>query len=95
MPNKKQKIENCIGNGLYCARPGKAGVTDRKNIISESLRQKCIYSNVTQNKKNKNLFWDYIEKFYGKYIYERKFDKSCSEKIMKKFGISEKEIKKF
>ena len=96
MPNKKIKIENCFGNGLYCVRPGKVGVTDGTNVIRESLRQKCIYNYVFDNNKdrNKKLFWDYIEKFYDKCVYERKIDKSCSDKIIKNVGLPEKEINK-
>ena len=94
MPNKRQKIENCFGNGLYCVRPGKSGVTDGTNVIRESLRQKCIYNYAFETKKNKNLFWDYIDKFYDKCVYERKIDKSCSDKVMKKVGLPEKEISK-
>lgn len=96
VPTKKQNIKNCFGNGLYCARPGKAGVTDGTNVLRESIRQKCIYNYAfeSSDKKNRKLFWDYMNSFYNKCVSERKIDVACSEKVLKKVGISEKNIQK-
>ena len=95
-PDKKQNIENCFGNGLYCSRPGKFGVNDGTDIIRESLRQKCIY-NFAYTKKganNKMLFWDYIENFYTKCVRKNKINTPCSEEVMKELKIPYNEIQK-
>ena len=95
-PDKKQNIENCFGNGLYCSRPGKFGVNDGTDIIRESLRQKCIY-NYAYTKKganNKMLFWDYIEKFYINCVRKNKINTPCSEEVIKELKIPNNEIQK-
>ena len=96
MPTQKQNIQNCYGSGLYCIRPGKAGVTDGTNVIKESLRQKCIYNYAYKDKikEKRKLFWDYMEKFYDKCVYERKIVSSCADNIIRKIGIPGNEIKK-
>ena len=95
-PDKKQNIENCFGNGLYCSRPGKFGVTDGTDIIRESLRQKCIYNYAytKQGINNKILFWDYIEKFYINCVRKNKINTACSEEVMKEIKINNYFIQK-
>ena len=89
-PDKKQIITNCLGSGLYCSRPGKAGVKDGVNVIKESLRQKCIY-NYAYDKKgkkdNRKLFWDYIKNFYLNCFNLDKIDSSCSENVLNNLKI--------
>lgn len=96
LPNKRQKLENCFGSGLYCTRPGKSSFTNGAEIIRESIRQKCIYkySYENKNKKKINLFWNYVDNFYDKCVFEKTIDTSCSEKIMKKVGLPVKDIQK-
>jgi hypothetical protein len=93
-PDEKQNIKNCLGSGLYCIRPGKVGVTDGTNVLKESIRQKCIYINTfnDKNKKKQKLYWEYMETFYEKCVKARKIDKSCSDEVIKKVGLSEKDI---
>ena len=95
-PDKKQNIENCYGNGLYCSRPGKFGVKDGKEIIKESLRQKCIYNFAFEKKDvdTKMLFWDYIENFYKNCVKKNKINNSCSEQVMKDLKIPDNYIQK-
>ena len=87
--NSKQNIKNCLGSGLYCIRPGKSQNYDGRNIIRESLRQRCIfnytYENTVINKKE--LLWEYFEKYYEKCVVNRNFESSCSEEILAKLGI--------
>ena len=95
-PAKKIPIKNCLGSGLYCIRPGKSGVSDGANVIRESIRQKCVYFYAYQNtnKKNWELFWDYLDNFYTKCVIERTINVECSEKILKKLGIPTESIQK-
>ena len=95
-PDKKQNIENCLGSGLYCSRPGKFGTTDGTDIIRESLRQKCIYNYAytKQGVNNKMLFWDYIEKFYINCVRKNQINTKCSEEVMKELKIDNYFIQK-
>lgn len=95
-PDKKQNIENCFGNGLYCSRPGKFGTTDGTEIIRESLRQKCIYNYAYTNQgvNNKMLFWDYIEKFYINCVRKNRINTVCSEEVMNELKINNYFIQK-
>ena len=95
-PDEKQKIQNCLGSGLYCIRPGKAGVTDGTEVLKEAIRQRCIYnySFENKNKKKRKLFWEYMITFYEKCLNEKRVDKSCSDEALKKVGIPEKDINK-
>ena len=95
-PDKKQNIENCLGSGLYCSRPGKFGTTDGADIIRESLRQKCIYNYAytKQGVNNKMLFWDYIEKFYINCVRKNQINTKCSEEVMKELKIDNYFIQK-
>lgn len=95
-PDKKQNIENCLGSGLYCSRPGKFGTTDGTDIIRESLRQKCIYNYAytKQGINNKMLFWDYIEKFYINCVRKNQINTKCSEEVMKELKIDNYFIQK-
>ena len=95
-PDQKQNIQNCLGSGLYCIRPGKAGVSDGTEVLKEGIRQKCIYNYAfeNKNKKKKKLFWDYMNTFYEKCLNEKKIDKTCSNEVIKKVGIPEKDITK-
>ncbi len=95
-PAKKVEIKNCLGSGLYCVRPGKSGVSDGTNVIRESIRQKCIYFETfyDKNKKKKTLFWDYLDNFYSKCVLEKAINIECSNKVLKKLGISTDNIQK-
>ncbi len=38
VPNKRVKVENCFGSGLYCMRPGKSSISNGADVIRESIR---------------------------------------------------------
>ena len=96
-PDKKQKIANCLGSGLYCSRPGKSGVKDGTEVIKESLRQKCIYNYAYEKKgkkDNRYLYWDYIHNFYQNCVMVGKIDITCSENVLKNLKIPSTDIQK-
>ena len=76
-----------MGNGNYCAfEPNdKAEVTGR-DIIMESIRQKCIYKSGTRN------YFRYMVGFYEFCV--NKFNEECSQTLMNRYGISLYSIKK-
>ena len=92
----KQEVRDCLGSGLYCIRPGKAGVVNGANVVREILRQKCVhyYAFDNKNKKKRDLFWNYMDNFYEMCFKEKKIDDNCSDKVMQKVGIPIKEIYK-
>ena len=91
-PSNKSPIDDCLGSGLYCVRPGDS-ITDGSLIALESIKQKCIYKNVYENNKSKELFWNFMIKFYENCIYDKKnYNKMCSDKIIQSVGIQTKEI---
>ena len=95
-PSQRQEIQNCLGSGLYCIRPRKAGVTDGTKVLKESIRQRCVYNYAFENKntKKRKLFWEYMKLFYEKCVKEKNIEESCSIEVIKKIGIPEKDIKK-
>ena len=93
-PDQKQNIQNCLGSGLYCIRPGKAGVTDGTDVLKEGIRQKCIYNYAYENKKKRKIFWEYMDTFYEKCLKEKKINRACSDEVLKKVGIPENDINK-
>jgi len=94
-PNSNSPVEDCLGGGLYCVRPGNT-ITDGSLIALESIKQKCIYKYTYENKEKingKQYFWDYMIKFYEKCIYQQEiYDKLCSENIISLVGIQKNVI---
>ena len=94
-PNSNTPIDDCLGSGLYCVRPGNT-ITDGALIALESIKQKCIYKYTYENKPSsisKNLFWKYMVTFYEKCIFNTNyFDKMCSDTILNSIGINNREI---
>ena len=94
-PNNNQPIEDCLGCGLYCVRPGKT-MTDGALIALESIKQKCIYKysyDINKNSKSRQLFWNYMIRFYDNCINgQNNYNKICSDNIIKSIGINKDEI---
>jgi hypothetical protein len=87
--------ENCLGNGKYCAIPGKFGVTDGREIVYEAIKQKCIFK--VSNEFNDHLaYWRYVKEFYIDCLIQNppKFNRECSAIVMKKIGIDSSAINK-
>jgi hypothetical protein len=56
---------NCLGGGKYCATPGKFGTTDGRTIVSEAIKQKCIYNYAYNEGQDKSLYLNYLTSFYS------------------------------
>jgi hypothetical protein len=99
--DNKHAFSNCIANGLYCAFPRyDLDISDGREIIYENIRQKCIYfiSNGIYKLKefpqkiNKDIYWNYMEKFYDKCIKGNisiEFNEKCSSDTVKEIGLNE------
>ena len=93
-PNINKPIDDCLGSGLYCLKPENLGINDGSLIVLESIKQKCIYKFVYEKKAiPKELFWNYMTKFYEKCILEKKnFNQKCSNNVMDLVQLDKKEI---
>ena len=94
-PNSNTPIEDCLGSGLYCVRPGNL-ISDGALIALESIKQKCIYKYVYENSQYsvpEQTFWNYMTKFYEKCIYDKKtYNKMCSEGLLESIGLQKSVI---
>ena len=96
-PSSNRPIDDCLGSGLYCVRPGNSGVNDGALIALESIKQKCIYQFTYQNKErtiSKELFWMFMSKFHENCILTNNFNQKCSDNIINSVGLSSDEISK-
>ena len=89
--NSKSPKEDCLGSGKYCIRPGKLGITDGSLIVSETIRQKCIFDKVSKNDKV-ILFFKFMERFHEKCILKDQFNQICSNDAIYDVGINLDEI---
>ena len=90
-PNSNTPKEDCLGSGLYCIRPGKLGIADGSIIVTESIKQKCIYDNALKNDKIEN-FWKYMSNFHDNCIANQNFNQICSNEAITNSGININEI---
>ena len=96
-PNVNTPIDDCLGSGLYCVRPGNLDINDGTLIALESIKQKCIYKfsyEKNADTNSKNYFWSYMNKFYERCIVKKEFNKHCSEAVLLLSGISPTTIEK-
>jgi hypothetical protein len=93
--NSNKPVDDCLGSGLYCIRPGNV-ITDGALIALESIRQKCVYLYTYENKVNaisKQYFWDYILNFYDKCLSDKSnYNKLCSEDVLSTVQLPSREI---
>jgi len=96
-PNSNTPVDDCLGSGLYCVRPGNI-ITDGSLIALESIRQKCIYRYTYENKENtisKDYFWNYMTTFYEKCISDKdNYNKLCSANTLSLVKIPITDIEK-
>ncbi len=91
-PNSNTPKEDCLGSGLYCIRPGKLGIEDGSIIVTESIKQKCIYFYASKNNKM-DLFWKFMSNFYDNCVSkENNFNQVCSNEVISNVGIDLNEI---
>jgi len=90
-------FEDCLGRGKYCNNPGKFGTEDGREIVYESIKQKCVYKYAYEDTEdNKNLYWEYMIEFYDMClnITRPTFDRECSMRASKSVGIPTENINK-
>lgn len=88
------EFENCLGLGKYCNNPGKFGTNDGREIVFESIKQKCVYKYAYEETGQKSLYWEYMIEFYRSClnIPEPTFTKECSMISSKTVGIPTEKI---
>lgn len=81
--------DDCLGRGKYCNNPGKFGVEDGREIVNESIKQKCVYNYAYETTSDKYLYWEYMIEFYKSCLNITKptFTRECSMTASKTVGI--------
>ena len=78
--------KNCVSSGAYCAfDPSHASSATGKDVVLESLRQKCVYKSSISN------YFAYMKGFYTKCF--DSFSESCSKSVAEKNWIDWIQIK--
>ena len=86
--------DTCTYGGLYCAissDPGLSHTVKGKDIVTENLRQLCIFNMTAGVNRDKatSMWWDYIHDFsINCNSGNPKFSVTCSEKQMTNAGYS-------
>lgn len=95
-PSNNSPRPNCLGNGKYCASPGKFGVTDGRNVVHEAIKQKCIYNYAYSEQNDPLEYWFYVYNFYMNCLNSTtpQFTRECSATTMKYVGLPEDTINK-
>lgn len=79
------KATNCVSDGKYCAfDPDNEGPITGRDVIIESIRQKCIYKVSIEN------YFDYMQMFFGYCLYE--FSEACSKSLIEKLDIETDDV---
>ena len=92
--NNKDPIDDCLGSGLYCIRPS-SEINDGALIALESIKQKCIYKFIYENKENSNskgIFWNYMKNLYIKCIATKNYNQKCSDNAITSSGLQLEQI---
>ena len=87
-PNNAKREYNCVTKGKYCYFPKETTITqDGREILLESLRQKCMYTLSLKSKKIKYYF-DYLDKFYKNCLSvpTPRFNDRCSKQNLDLMG---------
>jgi hypothetical protein len=89
-----KEVPNCLGAGKYCNSPGKFGTTDGRKIVSENLRQKCIFQYAEKN--DMNVYWKYMNSFYTKCLSkaEPDFSEECGAIVLTDQSIKDDAVNK-
>lgn len=78
----------CISGGRYCSYdPDGVGKIEGRDVVMEDLRQLCVFQ---VYKGSFKIWMKYIESFFETCF--NVFTKECSEKAMKRFGISTSKV---
>jgi hypothetical protein len=94
-PSNNAVKPNCLGNGKYCASPGKYDTTDGRVIVYEAIKQKCIYNYAYDNGLERD-YWNYIYNFYTNCLNttQPEFTRECSATTIKLMRLPEDVINK-
>ena len=92
----EEKKSKCVVDGLYCPKeplPEKLKGVSQLDLLEELLRQKCLYHELTYNKKDSEInsnftkWFNYVLNFIEQCRDVQSFDGNCSQKVMKELKI--------
>lgn len=79
------KAQDCLGNGKYCAVDYNDLNINGTQILMANIRQKCIYKNSIETKKDDSDWWNYMTKAHATCYND--FTEDCSKMIHTKVGL--------
>lgn len=85
-PNSNTPKDDCLGSGLYCIRPGKLGIVDGSIIVTESIKQKCLYDISNEQNNNYDNFFKFMSKFHENCVLKENFNQVCSNDAIYSVG---------
>jgi hypothetical protein len=77
----------CTNGGRYCQASPQTGSYTGADIVSENLRQYCIFQQVN-NTANIDKWWDYIGRFDAECQVKDLFNVGCSQNAVTEAGLS-------
>lgn len=78
-----QVYSNCFCYGKYCAYPDTTLEATAKDLLTESVRQKCIYNEYYNGEKTRNIYFDYMSSFYTNCVLKKQITENCSRGILR------------
>jgi hypothetical protein len=90
--SSKQCKSQCINNGRYCAPDPEEDFEkgyDGKDVVTENLRQLCVYKVGNESSGKAWLWWDYVTDFHVRCpMSEKKYNQECAEQVITSLGDS-------
>lgn len=76
---KNTQRENCLTAGKYCAQPRyDLNILDGRDIVTENIRQKCIFKISYQQDLFLNDYFTYMNMFYERCLLKDSFSEYCA-----------------
>lgn len=94
--NSRQCISQCINKGRYCVPDPERDLNigyDGKDVVTENLRQLCVYIVANQTSRRPWVWWDYVTDFQIRCpMSKRKYNQKCAEQVITSLGITAQNI---
>jgi len=82
-------VDHCFCSGRYCAythnqyKDSFLNTVDSEAVLTESVRQKCLYKLAYQKYNSHEQYWGYMDKYYLNCLTKNDFNLACSRNIIK------------
>ena len=87
----RQCISQCINKGRYCSPDPEQDFEsgyDGKDVVTENLRQLCVYRVANETLRRPWVWWDYVTDFQIRCpMSEKKYNQECAEQVITSLGV--------